>query len=377
MTNVLTTPTKASVLTKEQLDQLIGMLRATVSLTSGPSDSRLQTVLELTVQGHGPSTIAQETGLSRTELIDAVKGIGQRFRTRKDETPNLYGTALFPLEPDPDVIAKLPAKRRAAALDEAARLRAENPLPYSWQLEFPEASIRKAVAAIRSKTEVDQNLKSLALRVAGSQVPASSGLLTFAAMRATWMLIQLGQLPRLVRDQELTLRAAETVTVAYDALESARADSVEAMRLLRSDPDPEDLDTLTVRARPLAEASVRRLEQIIAGTREHGDMRKFRLRGMNAFLNETSNLKMPTHVGELNEGQVHRVGLMLGLRTDPVPDRSLNAAEDRLTELGLGADVPWLKGIWISAFSCNREDDFWKAVENLVDGDTAWAQPLQ
>lgn len=376
MTDVMTTHAGSTV-TRSDLDQSIGMLRALVSLTSDPSADKLQSVLALTAQGYGPSTIAQETGLSREELVDAIKGIGQRFRSRGDDDPDVYGTALFPLEPDPETIASMTKKRREATLEKVAQMRAENPLPYSWQLEFPEKGVRKAVAAIRSKTEVDQDLKALALRVTASQTPPSSGLLTFPALRATWMLIQLGQLHRFACDTDLPLRAAQTVVAAYEALETARVDSVTAMLKLRGNPDPKEIDSLAVRARPLAEAAVRRLEQILASTRKREDLGTFKTRGMNLFLNETEHLEMPAHVGELNEGQVHRIGLMLGLQTDPVPDRELGAAETRLRELGLEDDIPWLRGVWISAFSCKRENDFWKAIEQLNNGDTNWASSLK
>lgn len=362
--------------TKEELDTSVAMLRAMVDLTSSTPDMRLHQVLEMTVQGYDPRTIAQRVGLTRTELADAIKGIGRRFRSRSDEDPEMNGTVLFPLEPDPDVIANLPKKRREEAMERAAQLRSENPLPQSWQVEFPEVGIRKSVAAIRGKTEVDQNLQSLALRVLASQTPPPSGLLTFASMRATWLTIQSGEFPRIARDPELPLRTAQTLLAAYDALETARDDSVTAMRRLHSGPSADELDTLAVRARPLAEAAVLRLEQILTNTKRRDDLATFKQRGLQLFLNETGGIRLPAHVGELNEGQVHRIGLMLGLHTDPISDRALAAAEERLTELGLADDIPWIKGIWISAFSCKREDDFWEAIERLTEGDTDWVQPL-
>ena len=377
MTDLLATSTEGVQVTKQSLDDAADVLRALVALTYSQPDDRLHTVLELTVQGHGPATILQETGMTRAELADTIRVIGQRFHTRRDKAPDGHGTALFPLEPDPSALDGLKGKQRETAMEEIAVLRAENPLPFAWQAEYPEAGVRKAVAAIRTKTEVDENLQSLALRVAASQSPPPSGLLTFAALRATWVMIQLGQFPRLAADPDLPVQAAQSAVVAYDALESARADSVAAMSELRNDPDPEKLDVLTVRARPLAEAAVRRLERIIAVTRDSGSKAKYQDRGMQIFLNETADLKVPRHVGELNEGQIHRIGLMLGLHTDPIADRLIADFEARLTDLGLEADIPWLKGVWISAFSCQREPDFWKAVDRLIEGDTDWAQPLQ
>lgn len=375
MTDVLTS-VQGPVTTKTDLETSVSLLRSMVSLTAGQADTSLQEVLELTVQGHDPQTIARRVGMTRAELGAAVKAIGQRFRSRSDKDPEMFGTVLFPLEPDPDVISKLPKRRREQALERAARLRSENPLPQSWQMSFHEVGVRKAVAAIRSKTEVDQNLKSLALRVLASRTPPPSGLLTFASMRATWLTIQMGQFDRLARDPDLPLRTAQTLLASYDALETARSDSAEALERLRHNPKPSELDSLAVRARPLAEAAVLRLEQILTSTHSRADLESFKVRGLQLFLSETGSLRAPSHVGELNEGQVHRIGLMLGLHTAPISDRALAETEDRLNNLDLGDDIPWLKGIWISAFSCKREADFWEAIDRLVSGDPDWVEPL-
>lgn len=376
MNDLLTRQSTPSV-TKDELDHTVDTLRGFVALAEEPTAEKLQSVLELTVQGHGPTTIAHETGLSRDELKEAIKAMGRRFRARQDEAPDLYGTALFPLEPDPEVLAKLSTRRRKAAQEKAAKLRAENPLPFAWQVEFSETTIRKAVAAIRNRPEVDDNLQSLALRATAAETPPLSGLTTFQSLRATWMLIQLGQLRRVAQDPDLPLKAAETLVLSYDALETARADSVEAMLKLRTNPEPEELDSLAVRARPLSEAAVRRLEQVLAHTRREERLAGARFRGINQFLDQTGQMNLPTHVGELNEGQVHRIGLMLGLETEPISDRDARAADERLTDMDMADDIPWLKGLWISARSCRREDDFWDAVKRLSEGDVNWVQPLR
>src|SRR5699024_5522217 len=182
---------------------------------------------------------------------------------------------------------------------------------------------------------------------------------------------------RVIRDDALPTRASESILLAYDALETARADGVEALQIMQRDPRLDELDSLAVRARPLAEAAVRRLEEVLTHTKGRDDLASFRERGLTAFLRTTAGIYLPVHVGELSEGQVHRIGSMLGLQTDPVSTTALSRMRKRLDELDMAGDYPWLRGVWIAATACDREDDFWDAVERLHAGDTEWAQPIQ
>ena len=200
--------------------------------------------------------------------------------------------------------------------------------------------------------------------------------MTFPSLRATWLIIQLGQLDRLASTKDLPIRTAQTVVAAYDALESSRADGVAALQRLLEGPATEELDALTVRARPLAEAAVSRLEQVLERTRARDDLSDFRERALRQFLDELSKIRLPQHVGELNEGQVLRISATLGIDPEPSIDAGFREAETKLKELGLEEDVPWLRGVWIAAASGNREAGFWKAVDRLIDGDPAWTESL-
>lgn len=359
--------------TRESLNASADLLRV-VADGRTPAFDKIREALTLIVTGHGPSTVMAQTGMSRSELSEFVKGIGRRYRVRGENLPDNTLPVLFPMEPDFDVIQKFRKPKRERLMREAAEMRAKTPLPLEWDIAFPtEAGVRNAVAALRSKIDVDANLQSIALRYAASvQAPAST-LVTYPLLRAVWQVTHYGQFERLAVDDSVTPRAAQSIVLAYDALEAARADGVDAFEGLRSTSNIAELPGLAVRARPLAEAAIARLESTLLMSKSL----PHQARALRMFREETELVEMPAHVGELNDGQVHRIAHLRGLNTDGVPDPEVVAMERALREKGLEQDIPWLKGIWLAAYNTRRVDDFWKAVDRLLEGQPNWADSLQ
>src|SRR5690606_24424470 len=119
-----------------------------------------------------------------------------------------------------------------------------------------------------------------------------------------------------------------SIVLAYDALEAARADGVDAFEGLRSTSNIAELPGLAVRARPLAEAAIARLESTLLMSKSL----PHQARALRMFREETELVEMPAHVGELNDGQVHRIAHLRGLNTDGVPDPEVVAMERALRE---------------------------------------------
>lgn len=367
-----------TVPTKADLDATVDMLRSLAKEDDSQSEvAQLSKVLELTALGHDPHTIAQQLGLSRRELADSIRALGKRFKSRTFELPEQQSTMLFPIDPDPEVLATLTPRRRKQLQAKEEGQRAANLLPPIWVAEFHESTVRKAVAAIRDNTTPSEELKALALRAASASFLPGSTFVTYPSLRATWRMIQLGQLDRFARSEDLPVRAAQTVVAAYDALESARADGVAALQRLLEGPGADELDALTVRARPLFEAPVTRLEQVLERTHDRADLADFRERAWRQFVNSVHGVEFPHDVSQLNEGQVLRVAEALGIDPEPSIDAGFRDAEAKLTELGLEEDAPWLQGVWIAASSGNREADFWKAIDRLIAGDSEWTESLK
>ena len=128
-----------TVPTKADLDATVDMLRSLAKEDDSQAEvAQLSKVLELTALGHDPHTIAQQLGLSRRELADSIRALGKRFKSRTFELPEQQSTMLFPIDPDPEVLATLTPRHRKRLQAKEEGQRAANLLPPIWVTEFHE-----------------------------------------------------------------------------------------------------------------------------------------------------------------------------------------------------------------------------------------------
>lgn len=368
----------STVVTRDSLDTAVALLRDRAK-NHTPVDWHLpEQILKRVLAGYGPQQIMQQVGLTQVELFTLVKAIGDRYRTRGAEVPTGQGGVLFPLELDADAISDLPARKRTKVLDEVARIRAAAPLPLEWtytSLKVPAGS-RNSVAAIRSALGADADLQAESVKFCMSYDPPQFRLLTFPLMAAAWKLAQTGQLARLALSEDLTGQAAASIVHAFDALESMRQDTVAAIREL-VETIPDDLETMAVRARPLAEGPVQRLEHSLQVAEGSSRRDASRMVALDRFRNEIGTGPLPEHVGELNAGHLTRIARALGVHIGLAKEKDLRDAFERMQDMGFTRDSSFLRGLWAAAHATGRDEDFWKALDALNDGNPDWAAHLQ
>lgn len=364
--------------THDGLEAAIAVLRERADSHGTLDDALVLRVFELVLSGHGPQQLVLRTGLSPSELFTLVKAIGDRYRTRGEEIPEGTGGILFPLEQDPGTLAALPKRKHARVLGEIARMRSATPLPLEWQFSDSKIPLgtRNAVAAIRSSLDGDANLQAEALKFCMSYDPPVFRVTTFALLAGTWRAAQTGQLTRFALSEALTDQAAASVVHAFDTLEAVRSDAVDAVTQLM-ETVPQDMETMAVRARPLMEAPVVRLEHGLKAA-EGSDREDFyRNLALTKFRNEAQVVQLPRHVGELNDGHVTRIAGAVGVLDGPPREKDLAAATERIEELGYHKDFTFLRGLWAAYYGARREANFWEALKSLDEGNPDWARPLQ
>lgn len=376
MTATLVDATRRTTTTRETLEQAAAVLRSRADNHVSPSPHTVETVLSLLLRGHGPRTIQASTGLTRSDLYKLVTDLGQRYRVRGEELPENTAGVLFPIEPDEDVLETMSERRRQKVLDEAALLRHSTPVPAEWQhAAGATKSLITMVGTLRQHLDQDADVTAEALKHMLSVDKPLVGWLTFPLLAGTWKLISLGQFTRLAMSDKLTDQGAYSVLSAYEALESVRDTGVTALtRLISGDVD--NLDLLTLQARPLAEAMMERFERTLTiKTRVSG--REAGMTEALRTLQATPVETLPQHVGELNAGQVSRIAASLGVSTQAGARARKRRAMEQLGGGEFAGELGYLQGLWHVAEATGRTERFFEAVDLLQDGDPHWADGLQ
>lgn len=358
---------------KTHLDTAVDLLRQKTPANQVKLNQQACDAISMLVRGHHPKGIQGATGVSSEGLSEIVKGVAKRFRVRGRRAPvTIDDTKLF-LEPSPEELSDMSPQKRGAVLRKSKESRRHASVPQEWVDEYPhEVGVKNAVAWIRRGTEPGEDLRTLTLGWRATAETPSSGFITYPLLQTVWNLVHSGQFVRVALSEDLSPKAAESIVNAYDALEAVRSEGELGLTRLLSQEHPETAAVDAMKARPIAEAAVQRLEAMLVSGEDDRN-----LRALSYFQRETGKAHIPQHVGELNEGQLNRIALALGVNTSVVPDKGLIAMEKKVAEAGLEKDIPWLKGLWVAAHSNGMEHKFWEAVDELVSGKADWVTHLR
>lgn len=336
----------------------------------------LREVLELTALGLDQATCADRTGLEEAEVCSIVSDFGGFaalvFKLKAKPERAAARGLLFPLQPDRDTVAKMsPARRRRLGYGTDTHVIV--PAGYHRVRDGRTMDLRQACAVTAVAVRQGRVSDAVLLRFHARRHPVRISALTLADVTVTWQLCCLGRLPDVAAADTTTGHFARVLLSAYELLDSARRQALEAMTALVSgELEAQAALGRCVQAAPLHEAALLRLERHI---RAAAGPRQVRL-ALDRFAQTAAAIGLPATVAELSEGQMLRIAQAEGLAM-PSAVQDVRAIRGRIGAAGLGADVDQLLPLGLAAEAAGHAEAFWAAIEARSAGDPEWDAGLR
>jgi hypothetical protein len=173
---------------------------------------------------------------------------------------------------------------------------------------------------------------------------------------------------------------AGVLVQAYDLLDVARADAVEAMVALATmeEVDFPTIAHLSRKARWLAPLELSRLEALVKGEQASASPSQVswvhsRLRHLHRMVQAAPEQYTPGEVEQLNSAHVSQILSASGLPTDEAEDKAVIAElRTRLTEMGLVNDLDQEIPAGLRAYHEGKLEEFYASRQARVDGDPDW-----
>lgn len=192
---------------------------------------------------------------------------------------------------------------------------------------------------------------------------------------------RLGEVDQLVERAGLNTELARVLVEAYDLLDVARQDAVDAVRHLlaaieRGETDPAALRPLAAEARWLHQAAFTRLTEVL----DDPTASPVRTDAALAQFRRTVHLEVATFavrsVAELNDGHVRRLCEREGLRLEGTHFTEAETVRSWVTDAGMQSDADLLVADGIRAHRAGLGELFQQALALRAEGDLAWAEEL-
>lgn len=266
-------------------------------------------------------------------------------------------------------------KKRQHELDKTLRPTKRNPVPAdwlvldgSWRAVLAKRDVKASIAAIVSARPSNSEI----VRHITRAYQETSDELTFGHVGVVWWLAHLGRLDEIgtVADDRGFRTAA---VIAYDMIETGRRDAMRAMIQFIGDQPLADPLGILEAMRPLWDAEVARLERLAESVTAEGNDAFERERGYwrrNVAVNP--DLYVYGNIGDLNNGQIHRLAAAGGLDIDREEKRAEAQIRAGLQERDLNKDADVFIQPGLRAWRAGALDEFWVAVGRYADGDDNW-----
>lgn len=362
----------------QALATAIGTLQRVADRPAPPSADLqvLREVLELTAQGLDQTTCADRTGLDEAEVCSIVADFGGFaalvFKLKAQPERAATRGLLFPIQPDRDTVAKMsPARRRRLGYSTDTHVIV--PAGYHRVRDGRTMDLRQACAVTAAAIRQGRVNDAVLLRFHARRHPLRISALTLPDVTVTWQLCCLGRLPDVAAADSTTAHFARVLLSAYELLESARQQALEAVTDLASGR----LEAQTARQRcaqaaPLHQAALARLDHQICAA---ADERQVRL-ALDRFSQTAAAIHLPATVAEISEGQMLRIAQAAGL-TMPSAVQDSRAVRGRIEAAGLGSDIDQLVPLGLTAEAAGHANAFWTAIEARAAGDPHWDAGLR
>jgi len=313
----------------------------TTPAATPPSITQVRRIVQGLSATHSCDTIANDTQLSATETQDIVSAFGTWLSQSKGK-----------ITPDEPV-----------------------PIPNGFTERDTGRQLHNSIVSLVARTIQDSDIVRWIARTYESGTPT----LTYPVVAAVRAFAQLGKLDQ-ISEVSPSPRFHQLVVQAYDLLEQARADAVAAThQLSTTNPGPATTMELTNKAALLNEAAATRLHRIAAIANDHPDTLEMLHREQRHFANQVSSptTPLPSHIGELTDGQTIRIAQQAGLPTEKAAPADTRRIRERLTSLGLEADSDQLIGPALNAIQNGTEQTFWEAMAARASDNTDWHTLLE
>lgn len=320
----------------------IEQLRTSTTAATPPSITQVRRIIHGLTAADSCDTIAEDTQLSATAIQDIVSAFGTWLSQSKGK-----------VTPDDPVT-----------------------IPTGFTTAETGRELHSSITSLTARTIEDSDI----VRWVARKYETGTPTLTYPVVAAVRAFAQLGKLDEI---SEVSPSAAfhQLVVQAYDLLEEARTDAVAATtQLCTTNTGPATTIELAQRAALLHEAAATRLHRIAAAATEHPDALEMLHREQRHFANQVqhpSGPQLPSHIGELTDGQMLRIAQHAGLPTEKAAPAETRRIREQLASLGLEADADQLIGPALNAAQNGTEQAFWDAMRARANHNIDWHTLLE
>jgi hypothetical protein len=197
--------------------------------------------------------------------------------------------------------------------------------------------------------------------------------LSFEMLCAVWMFARLDRLSGL-RNVASASSFIHNCVQAWDTLEVARRDAMDALMTLSTTTDSAELHIAASKLLPLWEADARELQRLL----EIGGPGSGAFERARTWITRraAAGQLVVDSVADLSEGQVRRIALLVGLDTDVISRNEESHIRQHLVSLKLERDAEQLIPIGVIAVRAGMEEEFFHACKLRAAGDEKWDAPL-
>jgi hypothetical protein len=198
--------------------------------------------------------------------------------------------------------------------------------------------------------------------------------LSFEMLCAVWTFARLNRVKGLGRISEAPGFVRNCVA-AWDTLEISRQDAMTALAVLATSRDSNALSAAAAKLTPVWEAEAKNFQNLL----EAGGSDSAAFIRAQAWLHKrlSAGQLIVGRVSMLNEGQVRRIAMLVGLDTEVISRNEETYIRGKLADMNLAADAEQLVPIGVAAIRAGLEESFFDACAKRADGDQDWGVELE
>lgn len=360
--------------------------RQVEELSQGPSEDQVMTVVEGLLACRPLNEISLASGLDEDVVLDVVAKFGTWLTHSKKGgiragqvcAVDMRQQTLFQLEFSSGVPLEGKGKK-------AKESRVVVPLGFEPRSGH-KRDVSKALAAIVVAAPDRKTVERFVTR----QYGVRSASLNYSLVSGVWFMAHSGRLEQIDKVSKDPVFHVQAVA-AYDLLEVARKDAIEAIDLLvdaglGADVTLEEMTTACVKSRWIAEREVERIKRLVEAVKQRDSVRgtlatelRFLAGRVHAAAKLTgrTNPYRPSSIAELGVGQVQRIAQASNLSIEGASRAEESEIRTRLKELGLSNDLDRLVPEGLRATSSGHGDAFWEIMTARSEGDSSWIEALK
>jgi hypothetical protein len=361
--------TELNITTEALLQAIVELARFMLATRGNPSVTVLGTWSE--VVADGPLALpglvnAAPAPASKRKAEAVIEAAKRAVSTEAADQPVLFADLLTPAKP----ARKGKAKAVVADSKKTAPVRVNIVLPDGFSKTAVGKDIEGSLIAIVALHPSSEDVTRFIQR----HYRRSAQPLSFEMLAAVWTFARLKRTSGLAKVSE-AMSFVRNCVAAWDTLEVARLDAMNALSVLATSSDEAVLRDAVVKLQPVWEAEARNLKNLLeAGST---DTPAFQRAQLWLAKRVAAGQLVVMHVSDLNEGQVRRIAMLAGLDTEVISRNEETYIRTKLAELNLSLDAEQLVPVGVTAVRKGLEEAFFEACQKRADGDQEWASDLE